>query len=72
MPRGDETGPLGQGPGTGRGLGRGTGRGRMGGRAAGPGGLCVCPACGEKIEHQAGIPCYEVKCPKCGTNMIRA
>jgi hypothetical protein len=30
MPRGDGTGPYGQGPGTGRGLGRGGGRGRMG------------------------------------------
>jgi hypothetical protein len=29
MPRGDGTGPYGQGPGTGRGLRRGTGRGRM-------------------------------------------
>jgi len=31
MPRGDGTGPRGQGPGTGRGMGRGGGRGREGG-----------------------------------------
>jgi hypothetical protein len=73
MPRGDGTGPYGQGPGTGRGLGRGGGRGRMGGNrpGAGPSGNCVCPACGTKIAHQAGIACYDVSCPKCGAKMIR-
>jgi len=70
MPRGDGTGPMGKGPGTGRGQGRGMG-GRMGGRAAGPGGFCVCPSCGEKISHQAGIPCFDRSCPKCGTKMVR-
>ena len=35
MPRGNGTGPYGQGPGTGRGLGRGGGRGRTGGIAPG-------------------------------------
>jgi len=43
----------------------------MGGFAAGPAGKCVCPSCGEKIEHQTGVPCYERKCPKCGTMMTR-
>jgi len=72
MPRGDGTGPAGgQGPGTGRGLGRSGNRGKMGGFAAGPAGKCVCPSCGEKIEHQTGVPCYERKCPKCGTMMTR-
>ncbi len=71
MPRGDGTGPGGQGPGTGRGLGRDGGRGQMGGFSAGPVGKCVCPSCGEKIEHQAGVPCYEKECPKCGTIMTR-
>jgi hypothetical protein len=74
MPRGDGTGPTGQGPGTGRGGGggRGGGRGRMGGSAAGgPGGYCVCPNCGAKAEHQRGVPCYEHSCPKCGTKMTR-
>lgn len=54
------------------GRGRG-GRGGMGGpNAAGPGGKCVCPNCGKKVSHQTGIPCYNQKCPKCGTKMIRA
>jgi len=83
MPFGDGTGPLGQGPGTGRGMparrrfsaggGRGGGRGRMGGNrpGAGPGGFCICPNCGAKVPHQAGVPCYSVNCPKCGTRMVR-
>jgi len=74
MPRGDGTGPTGQGPGTGRGMGRqtGTGRGRMGGPfAAGPGGNCVCPSCGHKATHTAGQPCNQVQCPKCGAAMTR-
>jgi uncharacterized protein len=58
----------------------GFGRGRNGGRgrqkgpfAAGPGGFCVCtnPDCGEKITHQPGLSCYQQKCPKCGSPMIR-
>jgi len=58
--------------GFGRGRRRGWGRGRMGGFGAGPGGECVCPSCGERVPHQAGVPCYTVKCPKCGTPMVRA
>ena len=69
MPRGDGTGPRG----TGRGMGRGGGRGQKGGTrpGSGPGGNCVCPACGTTIAHQVGIPCYDVGCPKCGTNMMK-
>lgn len=64
MPRGDGTGP--------RGLGRGFGRGRMGGPfSAGPGGACVCPACGYEKSHARGQPCNRTKCPKCGTLMTR-
>jgi len=75
MPRGNGTGPPGgSGPGTGRGAGRGgKGAGRMGGTKpeAGPAGECVCPSCGERVVHQAGATCYTIKCPKCGTNMVR-
>ncbi len=67
------------GRGAGRGRGRGpapggAGRGRMGGPlAAGPGGVCVCtnPECKKEISHQVGVPCYQMKCPKCGSPMIR-
>lgn len=58
--------------GGGRGPPQGGGRGRGGGpRAAGPGGECVCPSCGKTAPHQAGIPCYQQKCPKCGSQMVR-
>jgi len=72
MPFGDGTGPLGQGPGTGRGMGRGMGRGGGNRPGAGPGGFCVCPSCGKKIPHTAGVPCYTLQCPNCGTRMLRA
>jgi len=74
MPFGNGTGPTGQGPGTGRGMGMGGGRGRMGGNrpGAGPSGNCVCPSCGTKVPHQAGQPCYNQKCAKCGSKMVRA
>ncbi len=62
----------GQGRGGGRGAGQG-GRGRMGGNrpGAGPGGYCVCPNCGHRAPHQAGTPCYQMQCPKCGATMMR-
>jgi len=34
-------------------------------------GFCICPKCGIKISHQAGIPCREIICNECGTNMIK-
>lgn len=61
----------------GSGVGRGCGRGKKLGQqvskglGAGPGGYCVCPDCGEKVKHQAGVPCYTIKCPKCGISMMR-
>lgn len=64
----------GRGAGRGAGLGRGIGRGRMGGPfAAGPGGICLCtnPECKNEVPHVAGQPCYQTKCPKCGSPMIR-
>jgi hypothetical protein len=60
----------GGGRGAGAGPGRG-GRGRMGGMSAGPGGDCVCANCGHKVPHERGVPCYQTKCPKCGTKMTR-
>jgi predicted Fe-Mo cluster-binding NifX family protein len=70
MPRGFG---MGSGRGAGAGRGQGGGRGRMGGpSAAGPGGYCVCPQCGEKAPHTRGQPCNQMACPKCGTPMTRA
>ena len=57
--------------GQGRGLGLGSGRGRNKGGAFGFGGYCVCAKCGEKISHQQGIKCTNLKCPACGHTMIR-
>jgi hypothetical protein len=64
-------GPRGSGQGAGRGAGAGRGPGRLGGTALGPGGYCVCPACGTKVEHQRGIPCSKMTCPKCGSLLAR-
>ena len=53
------------------GLGLGGGRGRNKGGAFGIGGYCVCAKCGEKISHQQGVKCTNLKCPACGHTMIR-
>jgi predicted RNA-binding Zn-ribbon protein involved in translation (DUF1610 family) len=37
----------------------------------GPEGNCVCPTCGLKLAHKLGVPCYQMKCPKCGEMMSR-
>ena len=37
----------------------------------GPGGYCICPKCGYKKAHEAGIQCMKEKCPKCGSRMVR-
>jgi ribosomal protein L40E len=31
----------------------------------------VCPKCGTIAPHEAGTPCYFVKCRKCGSPMVR-
>lgn len=40
-------------------------------KGLGPGGKCVCSICGYSIEHQKGIPCAKIKCPKCGKSLAR-
>ena len=71
MPRGDATGTHFEGAAE---SARGRGRGRMSGSkaGAGPGGQCVCPSCGATVTHQAGLPCYQIECPKCNTSMVRS
>jgi hypothetical protein len=68
--RGSRGGGGGGGGGAGRGGGQGPGR-MDGPLAAGPGGTCVCPACGHREPHVAGQPCYQKKCPQCSAQMIR-
>jgi hypothetical protein len=65
MPRRDGTGPAGKGRGTGLGKGMGAGAG------LGIGGSCVCPKCGSKTSHKQGTPCNTLKCPTCGTALVR-
>ncbi len=31
----------------------------------------MCPGCGFKVRHQAGVPVHMLKCPKDGSQMIR-
>jgi cation diffusion facilitator family transporter len=31
----------------------------------GPQGDCVCPECGYSLKHEKGIPCSQMKCPRC-------
>jgi len=42
-----------------------------GGLGLGPGGKCVCPKCGTKVDHETGKTCLDQKCPKCGASMSR-
>ena len=49
------------------------GRNRMPeGSGLGLGGACRCPSCKYSMPHKRGVPCYTLKCPKCGTKMTRA
>ena len=61
--------PNGRGRGGGGRKQDGSGQGRRAG--AGAKGYCVCPSCGEKVEHQPGTPCNSIKYPKCDTAMTR-
>lgn len=67
MPGKDGTGPFGTGAVAGK-AGR---RGQRGGIGAGPAGYCICSKCGEKVGHTTGTPCTSLKCPKCGSPLIR-
>ncbi len=62
-------------PGFGRGFGwqrRGKFKGQIKEASGqGPGSWCVCPKCGYKVVHQAGVPCSILKCPNCGTTLER-
>ena len=40
--------------------GQGSGREYTGGTD-----ICVCPKCGQEIEHERGTPCNKMKCPEC-------
>jgi hypothetical protein len=71
MPGGDGTGPRKTGKGAGQGIGKGRGRTVSRGRAAGPAGDCVCASCGNAVPHTRGVPCSQLKCPRCGNMMIR-
>jgi len=31
----------------------------------------VCAGCGEKMPHERGVKCTELKCPECGRTMVR-
>jgi len=64
-------GGQGLGQGNGRGQGMGGGQGRNNGGSYGTGGYCVCAKCGEKVLHQQGVKCTNLKCPSCGHTMIR-
>ena len=32
---------------------------------------CICPSCGNIQPHQPGFPCFNIKCPKCKSTMVR-
>ena len=65
MPDQDGTGP------NIRGSIGGRGKGLKGGFSFGPGGICRCTNCGFTEPHELGVPCYDKKCPKCGSPMLR-
>jgi len=37
----------------------------------GPDGNCVCPKCGYRVQHERGMPCSTLRCPKCNLNLER-
>ncbi len=59
------------GGGVGGGGGRGAGRRGADSAALGAGGACVCPKCGARSAHRAGVPCMDERCPGCGCALVR-
>jgi predicted DNA-binding protein (UPF0251 family) len=55
-------------------MSNGPGFGRGGGMRRGFGGparSCMCPVCGFSGPKQRGTPCASMKCPKCGSPLVR-
>ena len=50
---------------------RGGGRGGRGIGAGMPPTSCICPHCGIEVPHQLAVPCFKMKCPRCGSFMTR-
>ncbi|MBP6940760.1 MAG: hypothetical protein KBB65_03220 [Syntrophorhabdaceae bacterium] len=62
----------GRGPGKATGpviKGQRRGMGRWG--HGGPPTNCVCPRCGILVPHEPGVPCFQRRCPQCGSFMAR-
>lgn len=34
-------------------------------------GMCICPRCGHRERHRAGVPCRTLSCPQCGCRLVR-
>ncbi len=34
-------------------------------------GYCICLRCGYRTPKQPGVPCREMRCPKCGAVLVR-
>lgn len=32
---------------------------------------CICLECGTVVEHKRGVPCMNMTCPECGSQMMR-
>jgi predicted DNA-binding protein (UPF0251 family) len=47
------------------------GRGRGMGSRGNPATFCVCPGCNHREGKERGVPCSSMKCPKCGSVMVR-
>jgi hypothetical protein len=65
---------FGRGRGSSKTRGRGSfGPGRGGGRwgHGGPPTDCVCPQCGLVVPRDPGVPCFQRRCPQCGSFMAR-